>query len=229
MSSFQGRLIRFYATSRKDANKIHLQASPLCRTFESVSTLAAVIVAVFAGALFVILVGGLAALIVLHIRGQKSAKEHAGAMADFAADMESLLESQRAELTSLIEGARASFSGIRQEIKASQDAQSKTLAKALKDQEAVFEAKVGNINGEILQAASIRAVQACSKLSTLAVTLQTMLVAHEVQPGADLAPEEYGPSDTIYDMQNVTGRRDDAALAEEAEELAPILSQGNSE
>jgi hypothetical protein len=193
------------------------------------ATVGLVLLSVFGGIFFVLLVGGMATLIVLHVRGQKSAKEHAGAMADFAEDMESLLESQRAELTSLIEGARASFSGIRQEIKASQDAQSKVLAKALKDQEAVFEAKVGNINGEILQAASVRAVQACSKLSTLAVTLQTMLVAHEVQPGADLAPEEYGPSDTIYDSQNITGRRDDAALAEEAEELAPILSQGNSE
>lgn len=193
------------------------------------NTLAAVIVAVFAGALFVVLIGGIATLIVLHIRSQKASKENSGIMADFMADLGTLLESQRTEMLSLVEGARASFSGIRQEIKASQDAQSKTLAKALKDQEAVFEAKVGNINGEILQAASVRAVQACSKLSTLAVTLQTMLVAHEVQPGADLAPEEYGPSDTIYDMQNVTGRRDDAALAEEAEELAPILSQGNSE
>lgn len=193
------------------------------------TTLAAVIVAVFAGALFVVLIGGIATLIVLHIRGQKSAKEHAEIMADFMADLENLMNDAKQELGTIVGDARASFSGIRQEIKASQDAQSKSLAKALKDQEAVFEAKVGNINGEILQAASVRAVQACSKLSTLAVTLQTMLVAHEVQPGSDLGPEEYGPSDTIYDMQNVTGRRDDAALAEEAEELAPILSQGNTE
>jgi gas vesicle protein len=192
-------------------------------------TTAAIIIALFAGALFIVIIGGMAALIVLHIRGQKSAAELQKSMADFIAESKAGQESFQKELVGIVDGARSSFSGVRTEVAKALETQLKAVSKALKDQEQVFADKVGNINGEVLQASSLRALQACRDLSILTNTLRNMLVDHEVQPGADLAPEEYAPSDTIYAMQGAVDRADAASIRDEAEEMQPQFSQGMTE
>ena len=84
-----------------------------------------------------------------------------------------------------------------------------------------------SINGEMLQQASLRAVQALRELAVLAVSLRNLLHEHEEAPRKDLGPEEYGPSDTIYDTQSATGRKDDEAFANDLD--APVFSTGATE
>jgi len=192
-------------------------------------TTAAIIIALFAGALFIVIIGGMAALIVLHIRGQKSAAELQKSMAAFISESKTGQESFQKELSGIVDGARSSFSGVRTEVAKALETQLKAVSKALKDQEQVFADKVGNINGEVLQASSLRALQACRDLSILTNTLRNMLVDHEVQPGANLAPEEYAPSDTIYSRQGMVDRADEAAIRDEVDELTPQFSQGMTE
>ncbi len=192
-------------------------------------TTAAIIIALFAGALFIVIIGGMATLIFLHIQGQKSAAALQKSMADFIAESKSGQESFQKELAGIVDGARSSFSGVRTEVAKALETQLKAVSKALKDQEQVFADKVGNINGEVLQAASMRALQSCRDLSSLTITLKNLLVEHETMPGADLAPEEYGPSDTIYSQPSIVDRADAAAIRAEVEELQPQYSQGMTE
>lgn len=192
-------------------------------------TVGIILASILGGIFVVVLVGGMATLIVLHIRGQKSAAALQKSMADFIAESKMGQDSFQKELSGIVDGARSSFSGVRTEVAKALETQLKAVSKALKDQEQVFADKVGNINGEVLQAASIRALQSCRDLSSLTITLRNMLVEHEVQPGANLAPEEYGPSDTIYAMQGAVDRADAASIRDEAEELQPQFSQGMTE
>lgn len=193
-------------------------------------TTASVIVALFLGALFVVIVGGMALLVFLHLRLQKMAKELSEMMGNFVPQLKSSTEASQKELNRILEGARSNFSGVRADVSKALETQMKSVSKAMKEQEQVFAEKVGNINGEVLQAASIRALRACQDLSALTVTLKNLLVSHEVsQPGAELGSEEYGPSDTIYAMQSATDRADAAVIREEVEELSPRFSMGMTE
>ena len=63
------------------------------------------------------------------------------------------------------------------------------------------------------------------KLVKSASTLQALLVSHEVPEGAaDLSPEQYGPSDTIYSTVSESARLDQADARQEAEGNAPQFS-----
>lgn len=187
------------------------------------NTIGVVALSLLAGIFLVILVGGLATLIVLHLRVQKS---HAGlveAMAVFTAKQESSIGRTLEGLEKIVESARSSFGGIRQDIKTSQDAQGKLLTKSLKDHEAVFSEKVGAINGQVLEQASIRAMRALDGLNQLTNTLRNLLHSHEMRPGTELGPEEYGPSDELFVKQGDTARMDE--IVNEAESATAYGAQ----
>lgn len=198
-----------------------------------------------AGAFLIVIVGGLATLIVLHLRVQKSHAELVSAMAEFTANqsssigqnhenLENLMEDAAAEfgdlvgqckvdLVAIIESARSSFGSIRQEIKTSLAVQDELFDASLKAHASLISEKVGSINGQMLEQASIRAVRALGELTQLTTTLRNLLHSHETQPGADLAPEEYGPSDDLFVKQGDTARMD--AMAERYESSSMYDSQ----
>ena len=186
---------------------------------QSMSTVAVAIVSVFASFLLLIIVLGLIALIVLHLRAQKANK-----------DLVAFLAQYKTDLAGIVEGARSSFAGIRQEIKASQEKQDKLLAAALKAHDAGFREAIGKFNPTALEAASIKIFNASATLVRVASTLQALLVSHEVPEGAaDLTPEEYAPSDTIYSAISESARLDQADQRAQAEENAPIYSGAAAE
>jgi predicted membrane metal-binding protein len=188
---------------------------------------AAILIAIFAGAFLVVIVGALAALIVLHLRMRKSQKETLAAFTEFTTGLDSALAKQRSDTAAIIDGARNSFTGIRQEIKTSQEAQANALARTLKDHEQAFRETMGKINATALEAASVRGLQAANRIVQVAQTLQAMLIEGAAPPtGTDLAPEEAAPNDTIYAMQGYTARLDEAAEQFASEELTPQFSGG---
>lgn len=199
------------------------------------------IVSVFAGVLLVLLIGGMAALIVLHLRAAKAhrelltrmdvfAQETTENFATFSTSLAGVLTQQRADVGTMIDGARSSFTGIRQDIKTAQEAQGKSLAKSLKEFEAAFRESIGKINGEALFKASVENMRAVREMTALCITLKSVLADHEA-PAAltELGPEEYGPSDTIYSRVAETARLDEAAQDEAAAESAPQFSSGMAE
>jgi hypothetical protein len=183
------------------------------------STVAVSIISVFASFILLIIVIGLAALIVLHLRAQKANRELAAFLTQYKSD-----------LTSLVDGARSSFTGIRQEIKTSQEKQDKLLANALKAHDAGFRDAIGKFNPTALEAASIKIFNASATLVRVASTLQALLVTHEVpESAADLLPEEYAAGDTIYSSISESARLDQADQRSQAEEEAPLFSGAAAE
>jgi hypothetical protein len=193
------------------------------------SSVGLILASFLAGILMLLIVAGLAALIWLHIRSQRQMEELAKNLVGFSQELMDTLELHRTDTTSMIDGARSSFTGIRQEIKTSQDAQAKALAAALKAHETAFKDTIGRINGDVLVKASVEAIRATRELSVLAQTLKNLLADHAAPAATDLGPEEYGPSDTIYAMRNDAGRLDDSAMQDEADEQAPLFSGGMTE
>lgn len=186
---------------------------------------AVAIVSIFAGIFLVALIGGMATLIVLHLRAQKANKELLSKFVEFGDALTLTLKAHRDEITGIIEPAKASFSGIRQDIKAAQQAQDKLLAAALKAHDQGFREVMGKINPAAMEASSVRLLNATGKIVQVASTLQALLVTHEVPEGAqDLAPEQYGPSDTIYSTVSEQSRLDLADTRAEVEANAPLFS-----
>lgn len=182
-------------------------------------TASLVLISILGGVVLVVLVAALATVIVLHFRALKSNKELQAALTDYAADFEKM-----------IEGARSSFGGLRADIKASQDAQKKALDATLKKHEDAFRETMGRINATALEAASVRGLKAAQEMTQVAAMLKNMLLAHDVpQPGEDLGPEEYGPSETIYSRQGDTAKMDDIVAAAEAEDAAPLFAEVGAE
>lgn len=170
-----------------------------------------------AGIVLVVQIGGLATLIVLHLRVQKSHVALAAAMEKFAMDAASSSGQARESLSGIVEGARNSFGGIRKEIVTAQENQSRSIEIVLKAHSEGFNAALGKINGEALTRASIEALRALRELSALVVTLKNLLVDHQA-PAAELGPEEYGPSDELFVRTSDTARMD----AQEERESASI-------
>jgi hypothetical protein len=204
------------------------------------ATFGIVLASIFGGILFVILVAGIAAMIFLHLRTQKEyralsqqmntfAKETTRNFESFSSDLAAVLTQQRADVGTMIEGARSSFTGIRQDIKAAQDSQAKAIGIVLKKHEAAIDDLLGKFNGKQIEAAAIRIVGATKEMVRVASLLNQLVMSQDVMPANDLAPEEYGPSDTIYGRQSEAAILDNAVLDEEAAEVAPQFSTGAAE
>lgn len=193
-------------------------------------TVGVILASVFAGVFLVLLVAGMVMLIVLHLRSKKESEALRESMANFIKLSAETQNLQLQQLTGIIEGARSSFTGIRADIKTSQEAQAKALAKTLKDHETAFKETIGKINGDALLRASMQALQATREISALCITLKSLLSDHEA-PAAmtELGPEEYGPSDTIYSRQSEAARLDQAELNDAVAEVAPLYSNGMAE
>jgi len=193
-------------------------------------TVGVILASVFAGVFLVLLVAGMVMLIVLHLRSKKESQALRESMANFIKLSAETQNLQLQQLTGIIEGARSSFTGIRQDIKTSQETQAKSLAKTLKDHETAFRETIGKINGDVLLKASMQAVQALRELSALSITLKNLLVDHETPAASsELGPEEYGPSDTIYAKVSEASRMDMAEMNEAVAEAAPLYSTGMAE
>lgn len=178
------------------------------------NTVGIIALSLLAGIVLVIIIGGLATLILLHIRVQKSHTALVNAMEKFTADIWSSSGQARESLSGIVEGARNSFGGIRKEIVTAQENQSKSIEIVLKAQGEQFNAALGKINGEALTRASVEALRALKELSALTVTLKNLLVDHSA-PAVDLGPEEYGPNDDLFVKQGDTARMDDLTQREE--------------
>lgn len=186
---------------------------------------AIVIASIFGGALFIVILAGMAALIFLHLRAAKERAELTKTLTAFQEKMESITGQAKADLTGIVESAKSSFSGIRVEIKTSQELQAKALGKSLKEFEAAFRETIGKINGDMLLKSSMQALQATREISALCVTLKSLLVDHEAPAAtSELGPEEYGPSDTIYSQVSPAARMDAALEQQEAADAAPLFS-----
>lgn len=192
---------------------------------------AIIVISVFGGAALLLIVAALAALVVLHLKSQKVFKELTAQMLEYAQTMDTLLENNHEELGKQVEGAKQSFGNLRQDIKASQDAQKKALDGTLKKHEETFREAMGKINATALEAASIRGMKAAQTMEQVAGMLRNLVMAADVpvSPGADLGPEEYAPSDTIYDRQSTTGLLDERELQREAAEEAPLFTAAEAE
>ena len=163
--------------------------------------------------LFVVLIAGIAAMIVLHFRTQRMFGELKESLTAFSTD-----------LKGMVEKTQTSFTGIRADIKTAQEKQGKELSKTLKEHEAAFRDTIGKIDGETLVRASVQALHTMRELAALAQTFKNLLADHEAPAAMNLAAEEYGPSDTIYEMPSRTSQLDEVALREEAREMEPLFA-----
>lgn len=202
------------------------------------NSVAVAIIAVFFGALLVLLIGGMGALVYLHLKANRAHAELLARMeafeksiqesfSSFGEDLEATLTKYQGESVTLIDGARSSFTGIRQDMKASHDALAKGIAEVLTKHEMAFKESIGRINGEALLKASMQALQATKEISALCFTLKNLLVDHQA-PAAEteLGPEEYAPSDTIYTKMSEAARMDAAIADMEAADNEPQFSTG---
>lgn len=179
---------------------------------------AVVIVSVVAAILLVLLVAGMGAMIFLHLKTQKAIVELQTAIAEFAG-----------ESKTLIEGARSSFTGIRQDIKAAQDSQSKAIGIVLKKHETAIEDLIGKFNGKAIEIAAYKITGATAKVERVVGLLNQLVMDRDVIQPNDLGAEEYAPSDTIYGTRSEAARLDDAVMEEEAAEMEPMYSNGLGE
>lgn len=189
-----------------------LQAWSIRRTLNSMNPAGLILASLFAGGFLVIIVGGLATLIYLHIQFKKQV---ATVTAQFAATAK--------EITESITGARTSFGGIRQDVKTALTSHENQVGDVLAKHQKAFEETVGRINGVALEAACAHVVQASKQIAGVAVNLQRLLYPvdgeEEREPvRVPLAPEEYAPDDTIYSGQTSSARMDRLADAADAVE-----------
>ena len=170
-----------------------------------------VVISLFLGALFIVIIGALATLIYLHIRLKKA-----------MADVSSQFNVAAATINDSITGARTSFTGIRQDVKTALETHGNHVADVLAKHQKAFEETVGKVNGAALEAACVRIVKATGQISGVAKSLQALLYAQDggMEPAAPtavpLAPEEYGPEDTIYAVQSPSARMDAESEAADA-------------
>lgn len=163
-------------------------------------TASVVIVSLFLGALFIVILGGMATLIVLHLRLKKSLADASVAFVASVADMKSL-----------VDGARTSFGGIRQDIKTALNEHGNLVADTLAKHEAAFQEKLGKINGAALEVACARAVKASNQIVQVASFLQTLMTSGSEPASAEApAAEAYGPEDTVYARRSRTAEVDEA-------------------
>ena len=173
-----------------------------------------IVISLFAGALFIVIILALAALIYLHLQLKKTVAE---AVAGFAAATASIQDS--------ITGARTSFTGIRQDVKTALETHGNQVADVLAKHQKAFEETVGKVNGAALEAACVRSIKAAGQITAVAKSLQALLYAQDggMEPAptaAPLAPEEYGPEDTIYAVQSPQAKMD--ALSEAADAIENV-------
>lgn len=187
------------------------------------NTAAIVLVSIFSGAFLIVIVGALAALIYLHVKAAKRDALMLDAMEQHQLALGSLVEEATTQMMATIESAKASFTGIRKDIKESQTTQETALVKSLMLHDKAFQETMARINPIALEAASAKILHATGSIAKVASTLQALLVTHDVpEAGADLLPEEYGPSDTVYAKQSDSARMDQALERMETEENAPM-------
>ncbi len=175
------------------------------------NTAGLVVVCLFAGALFVVILAALATLIFLVLQLKKQVTT---AVSGFTTATKAIDDS--------IAGARTSFAGIRQDVKASLTEHSNRTADVLAAHQKAFEDTVGKVNGAALEAACKRSIQAAAQIVDVATNLKQLLYAAEggmEQPPVPLAPEEYAPSESIYATQSPTARADALANAAEVVEF----------
>jgi hypothetical protein len=186
---------------------------------------AIIVISVLSGAGLLLIVAALSAVIVLHFRTHKVFRELTAQMVEYAQSMDTLLENNQEELGTIVESAKQSFGNLRQDIKASQESQKKALDGTLKKHEEAFRETMSKINATALEKASIRGLQAANEMTQVASLLKNLVMSHDMStPGEDLAPEEYAPSDTIYDRQSTTSLLDERDQDREAKEMAPMFS-----
>lgn len=165
------------------------------------------IVSLFAGVVLVIIVGGLATLIYLHIQFKKQV---ATVTAQFTATAK--------EITESITGARTSFGGIRQDVKTALIAHGNEVGDVLAKHRKSLDEMIGKINGVALEAACAHVVRSSKEIAAVAVNLQRLLYPIDgIEQGEvirpPLAPEEFAPEDTVYVAQTATARSDTLASA----------------
>lgn len=185
-----------------------------------------VVLCLFGGALFVLLVGGLATLIVLHVRLKRAMSEISTEFRHAVEKMETASVKLSADVEASIAGARTSFSGIRADMKTILTEHGNQVADTLARHDKAFQEKLGKINGAALEAACVRAVQAANQIVQVASFLRTMISeGAEPATASNLAPEEYGPSETIYSTQSRIAATDEAVFElEDAEAMSGAAS-----
>jgi hypothetical protein len=196
------------------ASRFLLQACPSRRTVNHMNTAAVVLVSIFIGALFIVILGGLATLIYLHIQVRKAQTEMLAEYQESTEWLRKMAGDLVGEVSEQVSGARTSFSGIRTDIKAALESHGNLVADTLAKHEAAFQEKLGKINGAALEVACARAVKASNQIVGVATFLQKML-AEGAEPATDekLAPDSYGPEDTVYTKQSRTAAVDEAIFA----------------
>lgn len=172
-----------------------------------------VLLSIFGGAIFIVIIGALATLIVLHIRLKKSQNETEKAFRRAVDEINALVVKLSGDVDASISGARTSFSGIRSDIKTALDAHANQVGDTLAKHDKAFQDKLGKINGTALEAACVRAVQAANSIVQVASFLRKMIAeGGEPSTASNLAPEEYGPAETVYSQQSRTAELDDSVF-----------------
>src|SRR5271163_1178229 len=155
---------------------------------------ATVLVSLFVGAFLVVILGGLATLIVLHLRLRKAQIEISAEFRAAVDKLGTLTEKLAADVDASISGARTSFGGIRQDIKAALESHGNLVADTLAKHEKDFQEKLGKINGAALEVACARAVKASNQIVQVASFLQSLMTQGAEPASAETpAPEAYGP------------------------------------
>ena len=189
-------------------------------------TAGVVVLALFGGAIFIVILGGLATLIVLHIRQRKMQIEISAEFRAAVDKLGTLTQKLAADVDGSISGARTSFGGIRTDIKAALEAHGNLVADTLAKHEAAFQEKLGKINGAALEVACARAVKASNQIVQVASFLQSLMTSG-AEPASAEAPaaEAYGPEDTVYARRSHTAAVDEAISGledlENMSEMAP--------
>lgn len=188
-----------------------------------------VAISLLGGVLLVVILGGMCLLGYFMLQARKVAAGHSGelkAMLDtqkvflvsWLEQAEEVVSESRteneafsAENKAIIEGLKSSLTSSRAESRTTQAEFSKDIKAILKSQNDEMKKRVESINGEALQAASIRAINACLRIEKITALLQGMLLTHNEREESPtgLGAEEYAPDDagTIYD-QNPTAKQD---------------------
>lgn len=176
------------------------------------------------GIVFLVIVGGIAAVIYVQFRINKKQAEIEAAIQNFSTSLNSTLENYKQEIGSIVDGARQGFTGIRQDIKTSQENQEKKLSATMKALEKSFADTVGKINGDALQISAAKSIQAAARIERTANLLNQILMTHEVPQETNLGAEEYAPTDAGRTIYSATAIQDQVVMQEEAQDATGLFS-----
>lgn len=162
------------------------------------STLGIVLISLLGGMFLVVLLASAAVLVYYAVALRKQQAELGRQATAVYAETHAMLAGQAAEMKAAVEAAKNSFQTVRQETKTILEGHRENLKTTLEDHRAQMKTGIDKINGEALQAAAARSLEACMRLEKAAAVIQTLFLDNENRVAGEMADEEMAPEKTRF-------------------------------